>query len=317
MSRQTRRLKVGGAEGHPADSVLLAFIRQQPFAESWSSLQQHIFECNECQQRYIDLTEISALLTDTLEHAQDAQEYPSLVANVLEVIQEPGLGRAVQRRRRETRLREDLAWAGTLLLSPLLYVKAACIQLLPWPCGTRARRSSMASWGAMSTMIALLLLAVVVVLAFTLTASAFGLLHGPGEVIPLPPQPTATSTSHAAASAGRPSPATPLATVAQLKLCTTSSDMSQSRMRICGSYFMPGDKVQVTVQIGAAQMHAQHFQLVDARGNFQDSWIVACKGYPRAVFVRDLTHPLLATSELQSAQLGQCSPPAPAAAAGP
>src|SRR5512135_2589084 len=101
MSRQARCLKEGGTKAHPADSVLLAFIRQQPFAENLPSLQQHIFECNECQQRYIDLTEISAFLTDTLGHVQDAQEYPSLVANVLELIQEPGLGGAAGRRRRE------------------------------------------------------------------------------------------------------------------------------------------------------------------------------------------------------------------------
>ncbi len=312
MSGQTRQLWEADGTVHPDDSVLLAYMRRQALVESWPSLQQHIFDCNRCQQHYQDLADVSALLTDTLLYAPDAHHYPSLVGNVLEAIHDPGADRLALRKRRQAQLREDLALGKALVIHFLISAKTGVMRVLPGLPTPGAQRTSAGRLRVMPTTIALLLLAIIVVLTFSLTASAFGLFHVSGEIIPLPLQPTATVPSHAVTSLVNQPTATPSTNAPMLKLCTTSSDKAQSRIRICGSHFAPGDKVQLIIQTAATQTHTRHTLFVDAQGNFQDSWIiVSCKDYPAVVSVEDLTYALTAATELQNNQLGLCHIPIP------
>src|SRR5258706_4581491 len=109
MSGQTQLQDDGGESAHPYDSALLAYIRQQSLGASWSHIDQHISGCPHCHQRSIDLIATRKLLTESLQHFQQAHEYPSLVRDVIELLQNPVAARHVRRKRQRARLQEDLA----------------------------------------------------------------------------------------------------------------------------------------------------------------------------------------------------------------
>jgi hypothetical protein len=98
-----------------------------------------------------------------------------------------------------------------------------------------------------------------------------------------------------------------------IRLCTTNADKAQSRMRVCGANFIPGEKVQLVVHLASGGARTLHQVLVDAQGHFQDSWVVAnCKDVPMAIDVQDQTNSPEGSLELRvSHQLGHCSVPNP------
>jgi hypothetical protein len=98
-----------------------------------------------------------------------------------------------------------------------------------------------------------------------------------------------------------------------IRLCTTNADKVQSRIRVCGANFIPGEKVQLVVHLASGGARTRHPVLVDAQGYFQDSWIVAnCKDVPMAIDVQDKTNSTEGPLELRgSHQLGDCSVPNP------
>src|ERR1700737_1056172 len=186
MSGQTQLQERVDEMAHPDDSVLLAYIRQQFLDASWSHIDQHLSGCPHCHRRSIDFITTSKLLTESLQHFQQAHKYPSLVGDVIELLQNPVAARHVRRKRQRARLHEDRALGNALIVKSLhsgmnrvisvlpddtLIVKSLqsgvnrVISVLPGA----ARRSS---HSRMSVMLKLLL-AVVVMLAFSLTVNAF------------------------------------------------------------------------------------------------------------------------------------------------
>src|SRR2546430_15546451 len=116
MSGQMRLQERVGEMAHPDDSILLAYIRQQSLDARWSHIDQHVSGCPHCYQRSIDLKATSNLLTGSLQHFQQAHEYPSLVGDVIELLQNPVTAR---RKRQRARLQEDLALGSVLLVKSL------------------------------------------------------------------------------------------------------------------------------------------------------------------------------------------------------
>jgi hypothetical protein len=164
----------------------------------------------------------------------------------------------------------------------------------------------------------MLLLAAVVILTFSVTASAFNLFHVSNYSIPIPFQRSSVTPSHDVTVAVNPSTATvgsskktPGASHPTVQLCPVRSgaDKSPLYISICGSHFTPGAKVRLVVRTSSGQLSARHPLVIDAHGNFQDSWIVlTCKEYPATAFVQDLTHVL---AVLQTNRSGRCSGPTP------
>ena len=98
-----------------------------------------------------------------------------------------------------------------------------------------------------------------------------------------------------------------------MRLCTTNADKAQSRMRVCGANFTPGDKVQLVVHLPSGGTRTLHPGLVDSQGRFQDAWVVTnCKDVPIAIDAQDEMNSAEASLELRgSHQLGHCSVPNP------
>ncbi len=320
MSGQKRGQWDAGEMVHPDDSILLAYIRQQPLDARWSQLHQHIFDCAQCLQRFNALKDIDTLLTDTLQHFQSTQNYPSLVENVFELIQDPVAARLFRRKRQCARLREDLALGKELVMTSLKRVTTRVMGVLPGLTLTGARRSSHIKLKSMPAILALVFLALVVVLVFSVTASAFRLFHLSNHDISVAPQPNATISSQSAVqvtntptAAPGSAKSTPGTLHPTLQQCMTNSDRS-FRVHICGSHFTPGDKVQMVVHTSMGQSFRSHLVVVNAQGNFQDVLTVfICKDYRVTVSVENLTHvsevpPILA---LQINQTGQCGFPMP------
>ncbi|MFL5627772.1 MAG: hypothetical protein ACJ788_19505, partial [Ktedonobacteraceae bacterium] len=169
MSGQTGGQWDAGEMAHPDDSILLAYIRQQSLEARWSQLHQHIYGCAQCHQRYNDLTNIDALLNDSLQHFQPTPIDPSFVGNIFELIQNPAAARHFRRKRQRARLSEDLALGKGLVMKSLKSVTSHVIGVLPGLTLTGARRSSSIRPRSMPAILALVFLALVVVLVFSVT----------------------------------------------------------------------------------------------------------------------------------------------------
>src|SRR5260221_5987498 len=131
MSGQTQLQESVGEMAHPDDSVLLAYIRQQSLDTSWSHIDQHLSGCPHCHQRSIDFIATSKLLTVSLQHFQQAHKYPSLVGDVIELLQNPVAARHVRRKRQRARLHEDLALGNALLVKSLQSGMNSVLRVLP------------------------------------------------------------------------------------------------------------------------------------------------------------------------------------------
>jgi hypothetical protein len=331
MSGQTRLQEDVGEMAHPDDSVLLAYIRQQSLGANWSHIDQHISGCPHCHQRSIDLIATSKLLTESMQHFQQAHKYPSLAGDVIELLQNPVAARRVRRKRQRARLHEDLALGNALLVKTfqtgiyrvlsVLPDNALLVQSLQSSMHRvlnvlpgAARRSSHTRMSAMPK----LLLAAVVIFTLSMTASAFNLFHVSNHSIPTPFQRSSIIPSHdvtvpvnLSTATVSSSKKTSGASHPTLQLCQAHAAAGKSPLHIsiCGSHFPPGAKVRLVARTSSGQLSARHLLVIDAHGNFQDSWIVlTCKEYPATIFVQDLTHVL---AVLQTNQSGRCSGPTP------
>src|SRR5207248_5917418 len=121
MSERMRWSRGSGGMEHPDDTMLLAYTRQQSLDEGWPSIHQHIDTCKDCQQRCIEYAKISAELTETLEHFQRNQYYPSLTES--EFIHNPAAVRLVRKQRGQKRGRRYLTrgpkWISFVSLRPI------------------------------------------------------------------------------------------------------------------------------------------------------------------------------------------------------
>ena len=292
MSGQAWRSRGSGEMEHPDDSTLLAYTSQQYLDEGRSSIHQHIDVCKKCHQRCIEYAKISAELTETLEHFQRNQYYPSLTESVFEFIHNPAAVRLARRQRKQERRKRYLAW-GPKWLS---FVSLRSV-LVP--------------------MAVLLLLLLLVAIVLARGADWLNIDHiilhqgqnrtvissNPTVVSHTSPSPTVQPTATAGATGTATSNRAPT-----VRLCTTNSDKAQSRIRFCGANFTPGDKVQLIVHLASGDVRTRHPILVDAQGHFQDFWVVInCKDFPIAINVQDAMNSTEVSLVLRSSQMGRCS----------
>jgi hypothetical protein len=319
----------GGVE-HPDASILLAYTCQQNLGEDWPRIRQHIAQCKPCLLRCNELMYSGKLLTETLAHFQYSQSYPSLAEGVVESIQYPPAARLARRKRQQARLRQDLARVNSPLSLGLSRVKKmlahglAGVPHLLKSGSSRPGKSPIAALSIFSIplLVGLLLVAVVIALAFSISTYGVGIpFHPSSRIASTVSQPNLTVPAHSTGTA-RPAnnaavngglavtaTVTPANTGAQpaIRLCTGNLDKFLSVIRFCGSNFTPGDKVELWLQIAGSNFRSRHLMTVGAQGTFQYSWTVfTCKDYFVAISVKDITHPAEVAPALQSAQVGQC-----------
>ena len=319
MTRQTRWVRVLGGMEHPDDTMLLAYARQQNLGEDWPGISQHITYCKQCSLRCNELMDTGALLTETLAHFQRSQYYPSLVGGVLESIQNPAAARSRRQKYQQAPLTRGLVRIKQLM-------REASVPNLLKPGVRRPGMNATATLAlfSISALLALLLLAVAIALAFSVATSGVLRPFQPSNTsMPVVTQPRLTVPAHSSAVAtvrpgngpanngspavpatGTPAPGRPQPA---LRLCTTGLDRLLARIRLCGSNFPPGDKLELIAQTPGSNSRIRHVT-VNTQGAFQDSWSInTCNSYPIAISVIDLTHPAEVVPELQRGQLGQCS----------
>ena len=333
MSGQTRRPEDAVGMVHLDDSTLLAYI-DQPFSDSArSNVQPHLVLCEKCQQRYGELKRTTDLLTDTMARFNRMHHYPPLTLQMLEHIQDPAAAGRARQQRRQERLRENLALGVALLKRSYSGIKAASaylllsLMLLFRRGQKRPKSTAMASIPVASipAVAFLVLVAVFVVLAYSFSINSALKPFRPSGAVTNVVQPTPIIQSRQATPTVTPEtvfPAypgtTPVATPTHgspkptISLCSIGSDKDKSRIRFCGSNFTAGDQVQLVISLAGNQSKVRHLVLVDARGSFQDSWVINnCKFMPISVFAEDITpgHTSEVSQVLQNFQFQNCVPP--------
>jgi hypothetical protein len=272
-------------EEHPEDSSLLAYIRQQQL-ENQSKIKQHldIEQCPRCLHRCSELEQVSKTLA-VLGQMLPYQHYPELsVARTYAHIQESAnsrtflqayLHRANTRQRprksamRLVSLPAAFALAILFTVAMLVFADLSGMPLIPRSLQGGTSPSQSGSTGV-----------------------------APQFASPTPdPALTATANANATAIASQP----------YIQLCSTSADIAQSHLVICGYNFDAGHKVSLIVIISGRGPVTRHPVLVDEQGEFQDSWYIHnCRNLPIAIFAYEVDNVKVYSPPLGSISFAAC-----------
>ena len=271
------------------DSILLAYTRNQKI-ENPQSIRQHIAGCQSCRQKCAEYKRLNAAL-DVLASVQDNLSYSEPLAyEVLDVI------RGGKRHRRK---------------KPINKFPVPSIRVAFFP---------------------IALLVTIGTLILVTAMAAFALMHT-GNRVPngsgqseSSPRPSTTIISQQQ-STPRPKPTVPppvlsptpivdpTPAVPYIKLCTSSNDLAHSVMRICGYNFTARDSVELFIKMPGSSRPKSNAVVLDAQGNFQDSFIINNCKVPQAIFAKDLNNQF-STSLLQISSFGNCPAMTPSSRAG-
>lgn len=265
----------------PDDSILLAYTRNQKI-ENPQNIRQHIQGCQTCRQKCDEYARLNATL-DILASVQNNLSYSEPLAyEVIDVI------RGGKRRRRKKQTNKLAVPSIRGAFTPIAFLVTI---------GT--------------------LIVVTAVAAFALTHTGNSIPNSssqPGGE--LKPSTTVISQEQ---STPRPKPTLPVLSptpvvdptpvVPYIELCTTPDDLAHSMMSICGHNFTPGDSVVLLIKMpGPSSPKQVPAGVVDAQGNFQDTFIINNCKVPLAVFAKDVNNQV-STNLLQNISFGNCPVP--------
>ena len=281
----------------PDQSILLAYTRNQKI-ENPLKIRLHIEHCQSCRQQCDEYERLNTRL-DVLASVQSSLSYPEpLTYQVLDVIRGG---------ERQKRAKQSGKGINTV---PVLSIRAVSIPIA-------------------------LLLAIGALVVVTAVA-ALALMHAgnkvPGgdthQVVLGSQSSTAVVSQHhptpgpkptsAPVSVVSPTPTadpTPISTP-DIVLCSSPEDLAHSIMRICGHHFTSGDHVALLVKMpGSSKPKQRPAVVVNAQGDFQDSFIINNCKVPLAISALDLTNPA-STNVLQNISFANCSASTPPGGAG-
>jgi hypothetical protein len=272
----------------PDKSILLAYTRNQKI-ENPLKIRLHIEHCQFCRQQCDEYERLNAML-DVLASVQSSLSYhESLAYQVSNVIHG---GERQQTKQSGKRINT----------APTLSIRAVSIPIA-------------------------LLLAIGALVVVTAVA-ALALMHA-GNKVPIgnthqvqigpqsstavvsqrhpTPRPKPTSAPASAVSPTPTADPTPLSTPT-IALCSTADDLAHSIMRICGRNFTPGDHVVLLIKMPGSSKLKQQPTVVNAQGDFEDSFIIDNCKVPLAISASDLTSPA-STNVLQNISFASCPVP--------
>ena len=254
---------------HPDKSILLAYIRRQPLDDRLD-IQQHIEHCERCSQQCDEYKRLSSSLEDAL--VQVRHFYPRVTSRVFYTIEEhsyesgklrvaPGL--------RDYRPEHRMARPQVAILLVLLF--AMFLTTVVYAISTN--HTSFISYIPHHT------------IATTHPSHSLGNLVPPPQVASKHKPPP----KHIAA----PTPvvsATPVSKVRpSIVICGTSITDHSRYLKICGDHFTPGDKVTVVLEYPKNSKSLAPVT-VDAKGQFEDGFTIACANAPIAIYANNQTH---------------------------
>ena len=259
---------------HPDESILLAYTREQALDESWPGIEHHLDTCEQCSQRSLEYRQLSTELSETLAHFQRQQSYPPLSERIFERIKQTGSASGQRERERRER-----SLAGRRSFRTAVMPGAALLLVLLFASLVLTAR---ADWSYLGHLI---------------------VLSGQNGIRELSATAVKSQTPQSVDRQLGSNSATGTLTPDRgptIKMCTKSADSNQSRLRLCGANFTPGEKVQIVIHEAGGGSRTLHPVLVDAQGHFQDTWVVAsCKDVPTSIDVQGETNTTEASLDLR------------------
>ncbi len=248
---------------HPDESMLLASTRQQP--DGWpGGVKQHITQCLTCHARYNEYRRINALLREGT-RAPVGYIYPSITDSVIQRVHElESSSNHLTRGVKTARQRYKGYRGATRPIWQLVGSSLAAIAVI------------------LSTLMVFALATAYVHLPANFvghfTEFKPTTVAGPYKGRPVPTY-TIVATATQQPTSGGMSSREPSITV-----CSSSADVKQNRLRICGHNFKPGSRVALIIKMQGSRPRALKPVLVQADGTMQDWFpIHGCGTLPSAI----------------------------------
>jgi hypothetical protein len=310
---------------HPDDSTLLAYIRRQLAESESGAIYQHVSNCPQCAERWKEYGQISSLLSKTLKSGYWNQSPGTLSERVFEQIEYPEEAHLARLQQQREQSRRDAIRCWVLIIQPFAVLYRFLSRKSNQP---RKRAMAPVPIFSIPAIAFLIMLVSIAALAYSfrgpipftnhssvahfmsVTPPANANIKG-HRILPLK---NGASPNNSGTNATTPTPRTitggakPTITV-----CTLGIDRMFSRIRICGSQFPAGDRVQLIEVIGGSQSRLGRPVLVNKQGDFQEAWtILNCKQLPTAIYAYDVSSGSQLDSEtLQNIEFGKCFVPPP------
>ena len=298
-------VRVEGGKEHPESSILLAYTRKQQL-EDRLGIRRHIEECPPCLDKCAQF-ERDSIELGTLKQVQAHLDYldvPSalLVARIESKYAKYERGFSGHGRRRVDAVQPGVMRSGARLLKP-------------------ERPVSFVSFHAVLALIILTaLLATGIVLGFQalpVNEAQFILNQGvipvsqPGSMS-LPLQQATATINPGSTAIESPTTAGSGQTQERISVCTMDQDQAESRLRICGSSFEPGDRVALLITMAWSDQPRQHHPVrVDGYGEFQVTIEIGNCNVPVAIQAHDMTDTDVYSNTLQRIEYVGCRTPSP------
>jgi hypothetical protein len=269
---------------------------------------------------------IEKVLQETLGSPQ--RPYPSLVASVFEYIDKPVLAQIVRQEKKQKQRRQDWELLKALALHSLQASYMASVRYVKIHYARASRAQAEKSRHRVISAIPVIglpivfgfiLIVVIIALAYTLTHPLPGFTGPTGSgnrivaplgTIPVQRQADVTPTPPVVTVSGSPTVTVVGGPKPTIMLCMTPQDKAQSRIRVCGINFTPGDKVSLYISpAGGGRPKIRHAVTVDAQGKFIDLWVVnGCRDVPFAIYAQDVSpsHGTEVSQVLHNIQFGSC-----------
>lgn len=290
---------------HLANDILLAYTRGQLAADVVLIVQQHCANCTRCTQRCAEYTNIGATLQHHLAYAMPL--YPSVVEMLGTALESQEAAAVALQERKEKRTS-----GGKQRISAS---------------GSRTRRLSPQAGFFPLTVSVMLVLCVFLFVYMLTTHTGMALQPPTGKqaaptrpLSTVPPQPGVTQTptrpgtvvsTHTSTTqvVSTPTATTPAVGISKpaIWLCSSSSDLSQSRLRVCGRNFKAGDIVTVLEVLPGIPHKAIFTAIADAHGSITGEWTVQnCRSVPYAIFAFDVTRAWFIQPVVITVPVGNC-----------
>jgi|SRR5215469_8883065 len=256
---------------HPDKSILLAYIRRQPLDDRLY-IQHHVEHCERCSQQCDDYKRLSSSLEEALRQVRHF--YPRLTSQVLYNIEEDSYESGKLRGAQRQGLRDYLPKRKMARPQGAILLVLLCAMLL-----------TTAAYAISTNNTSLISYIPHYSIATTVPTPNLGNL--------VPPPQVASKHKHPPKHITVPTPVvsvTPVSTASpSIVICDTSIAGHSRYLKICGDHFTPGDQVTVVLE------YRKNSQLlapvtVDAKGQFEEAFTIACRNVPTMIFAINQSH---------------------------
>ncbi len=268
---------------HPDNGMLLAYVRRQQGGALAKKIQQHIAQCQLCRLRCTEFAQVGTTI-ETWTRSSSYRSYPSLTNSVLRQIYE-------SKQSVPQHLKHNLAPTSIRVVS----IPVAMLLVV----------------------LCMVTVTIIVLANLSGRTASPNIAKSTQTTIPvlttgIPPKPTATlpppTTQPTTVSIIPGSPtATTTAEKPRITNCTTTIDVLEQHLHICGRNFTPGRSVVLILNTAGGKVRQHEPVKVSADGTIQDSITVhSCKDVPAAIQAQSTTATTEVSQVLNNIAYGNC-----------